>query len=178
MDVTTEDRLDADPMASGDPKPNRFSLRATLGAGTATLANLATYSAAVHGGVSFRLRDQAHVFETFQGLTTGFRLVHPYNVAIDTAIPFLLGALLFSFAARRSRSAAIGVLILAAGAAVLVLVELQHVARMTTSALVMLSLMDLIAGAIFAGALVPALPTPRPASDRRPRAHPDRSPLA
>jgi hypothetical protein len=178
MDLPTGSFVHVEPVATAGRKPDRLLLRAALGAGAATIVNLATYSAAVLGGVSFRLRGQADVFETLQALTSGFRSVHAYNVAIDTATPFLLGALLFRLAARRSRSASIGVLILAAGTVLLVLIALPHVARMTTSALVMLSLMDLIAGAIFVGVLIPALPTAPAATDRRPPAHPDRNPRA
>jgi hypothetical protein len=176
MDVATGTRVDAEPVATGEREPDRFLLRATLGAAGATIVNLVTYSAAVLDGVSLRLRGQVDLFETFQAFTSGFRRVHAYNVAIDTAVPFVIGALLFRLAARRSRSPAIGVLILAIGAVVLVLIELPHVASMTTSALMVLSLMDLIAGAIFVGALAPALPTARAASARTPQAHPDRSP--
>jgi peptidoglycan/LPS O-acetylase OafA/YrhL len=150
--------------------------RAAIGAAAATLVNLVTYAVAVIDGVSFRLRGQADVFQTFQAFTSGFRWVRPYNVAIDTALPFLLGALVFWLATRRSRSAAIGVLILAAGVALIVPAALPDVARMTTPALVILSLMALIAGAIFVGALAPASPTARAASARTPQGHPDRSP--
>jgi hypothetical protein len=175
-DVATGTRVDAEPVATGEREPDRFLLRATLGAAGATIVNLVTYSAAVLDGVSFRLRGQVDLFETFQAFTSGFRRVHAYNVAIDTAVPFLIGALLFRLAARRSRSSAIGVPILAIGAVVLVLIALPGVGRMTTSALVMLSVMDLVAGAIFVAVLVPALPTARAASARRPADHPDRSP--
>jgi hypothetical protein len=176
MDLATGNHLDPEPTQRGGRKPDRFLSRVLLGAGAATLVNLLTYSAAVIAGVSFRLRGQADVFETFQTLTSGFRWVHPYNVAIDTTVPFLLGAVVFWWATRRSRSAAIAVLILAAGVVLLVPIELPHIARMTTSALVTLSLMDLIAGAIFLGALAPALPTARAASARTPQDHPDRTP--
>jgi hypothetical protein len=166
MDLATGNRLDGEPTQTGGRRSDRFLLRALLGAGTATLVNLLTYSAAVIDGVSFRLRGQADVFETFQALTSGFRWVHAYNIAIDTAVPFLLGALVFWWATRWSRSAAIGVLILATGAVVLVLIALPDVGRMTTSALVVLSVMDLVAGAIFVGALLPrCLPLAPPAPE-------------
>jgi len=178
MDAATKDHVNAEPTATGQRRPNRLLLRAVLGAGAATVVNLATFSAAVLAGVSFRLRGQADVFETFQALTSGFRKVHAYNVAIDTAVPFLVGAVVFWWAARRSRTAAIGVLALAAAAFVLVLIALPHVGRMTTSALVVLSAMDLIAGAIFIGTFLPALPTARAATARTPRDHPGRTPPA
>ena len=174
MDVATGHRVDAEPMAADGRKPDRLLLRTVIGAGAATVVNLLTYVAAVLEGLSFRLRGQADVFETFQAFTSGFRRVHAYNVAIDTAIPFLLGALMFRWAARWSRSAAIGVLILALASVVLVLLALPP--RMTTSSLMILSAMDIVAGAIFVATFFPALPTARPATARRPRAHPDRSP--
>jgi hypothetical protein len=175
MDVATGTRDDAEPVPTGGRKPDRFLLRVVLGAGAATVVNLLAYSAVVLDGVSFRLRGQADVFETFQAFTSGFRRVHAYNVAIDTAIPFLLGALVFWWATRWSRSAAIGVLILAVASVVLALLALPP--RMTTSSLVVLSAMDIVAGAIFVGIFFPALPTARGASARTPRGRRDRSPL-
>jgi hypothetical protein len=138
--------------------------------------NLGIYELSVLGGVSFRLRGQADVFITAQALTSGFRRVNAYNVAIDTAVPFLLAILLFRFAARRSRNVAVAVLILAVVAALLVLIELPHVADMSARTSMVLATVDVTAAAIFVGIFVPALPTARPASARRPRAHPDRSP--
>ena len=175
--VTTGYRTDADLLESDGGRPDRVLRRSVIGAVAATVVNLVTFGGAVAGGVSFRLRGQADVFETFQALTSGFRRVHAYNVAIDTAVPFLLGALLFRLAARRSRGAVIAVLVLAAGAVALVLVALPHIARTTTPALVVLSAMDVIAGAIFVGVLIPALPLARAASVRTPRARRGRSPL-
>ena len=172
MDVTTGHRTDADMLESDDGGPDRVVRRSAIGAVAATVVNLVVYGAAVAGGVSFRLRGQADVFETFQAFTSGFRRVHAYNVAIDTAVPFLLGALLFRLAARRSRSAALGVFVFAGGAVALVLIALPHTARMTTPALELLSAMDVIAGAIFLGVLIPALPPARPPPRALPLATP------
>jgi hypothetical protein len=174
MDVATGHRVDAEPTAADGRKPDGLLLRAVLGAGAATVVNLLTYLAAVLDGVSFRLRGQADVFETFQAFTSGFRRVHAYNVAIDTAIPFLFGALVFWWATRSSRSAAIGVLILAVASVVLVLLALPP--RMTTSSLEVLSAMDIVAGAIFVGTFFSALPTARGATARTPRGRRGRSP--
>lgn len=157
MDTTTRDHTDAGHVATGGRGPDRVLLRSAIGAAAATVVNVAVLAVAAARGVSFRMRGQADVFETFQAFTIGFRHVHAYNVAIDTAVPFLLGAVLFRLAVRRSRSAAMGVLMLAVGAVVLVLIALPHTARMTSPALEVLSAMDVIAGAIFVGVLIPAL---------------------
>jgi ABC-type methionine transport system permease subunit len=158
----TGDR-DADLLAAGGHGPDRPVLRGAIGVGAATVVNIVVYALAVADGVTFRLGGQADVFETFQAFTSGFRRVHAYNVAIDTAVPFLVGVVLFRLAARWSRAAALGVLGLAAGAVVLVLIALPHVARMSSATLGLLSAMDVIAGAIFLGVLIPALPPRAPA---------------
>ena len=158
------------------PTGSTPAARCDRGRTIATIVNLGIYTLAVLGGVSFRLRGQADVFETFQAFTSGFRRVHAYNVAIDTAVPFLLGALVCRFAARRSRSAAFAVLILAALTAVLVLIELPHIAQMSVRTSVVLAMMDVVAAALFVGIFVRALPSARGASDRTPRGRRDRSP--
>jgi hypothetical protein len=176
MDVATRDLAGAEPGATGGRRPHRFVVRATIGAAVATLVNLGIYALAELGGVSFRLRGQVDVFITAQALTSGFRRVHAYNIAIDTAVPFLLGALLFHVAARRSRSAAFAVLFLAAIAAVVVLNELPQLTAMSARTSMVLALMDVVAVASFIVIFARALPPARDASARTPRGHPDRSP--
>jgi hypothetical protein len=159
-------------------RPDRLLRRGAIGAAVATLMNLGIYGLAVVGGLSFHLRGQADVFITAQALTSGFRRVNAYNVAIDTAVPFLGATLLFRLAARRSRATAVAVLILAAVAALLVFIELPHVAYMSARTSVALATMDVVATTIFVGLFARALPTAPDASARTPQGRRDRTPPA
>lgn len=161
MDPETAERTTADHPTDRRRTPDRVWSFGLIGAAAATAVNVTIFAIAVASGVSFRMRGQADVFETFQAFTTGFRQIHAYNVAIDTAVPFLVGSLLFRLAARRSRGAAIGALVLAGAASILVLTAVTHTATMTSPAIEVLSAMDVIAIATFIGVLIPALPPRR-----------------
>ena len=124
--------------------------------GIAVIVNVGLFETADAAGVSFHMRGQADVFETFQELTTGFREIVVTNVLINTVVPFLIGLALFGMALRRSVTAAAAVL--AAGVALTIAsLSLPLSLRTTDQARELLVRMHLVTGALFAIAVLPAL---------------------
>ena len=124
--------------------------------GIAAIVNVGLFETADAAGVSFHMRGQADVFETFQELTTGFREIVVTNVLINTVVPFLIGLAVFRMALRRSVTAAAAVL--AAGVALTIAsLSLPLSLRTTDQARELLVRMHLVTGALFAIAVLPAL---------------------
>lgn len=124
--------------------------------GCAAIVNVGLFETADAAGVSFHMRGQADLFETFQELTTGFREIVVTNVLINTVVPFLIGLALFRMALRRSVTAAAAVL--AAGVALTIAsLSLPLSLRTTDQARELLVRMHLVTGALFAIAVLPAL---------------------
>ncbi len=124
--------------------------------GIAAIVNVGLFETADAAGVSFHMRGQADLFETFQELTTGFREIAVTNVLINTVVPFLIGLALFRMALLRSVNAAATVL--AAGVALTIAtLSLPLSLRTTDQARELLVRMHLVTGALFAIAVLPAL---------------------
>jgi uncharacterized protein DUF6069 len=157
--------LCVDPPAPSGP----VWIRGLFGAAVAVLINVSIYVLARTTGVSIRLRGQPDVFETAQALTTGFRRVEVWNVILDSIVPFVLGTAAFGFAARRSRAAAVSVLVIGALVALLSATVWLTV-RVSVSTSALLLAMHVVIGVTFVASLLAAVPVRRSrASDVAPR---------
>lgn len=124
--------------------------------GIATIVNVGLFETADAAGISFHMKGQADVFETFQQLTTGFREIVVTNVLINTTVPFLIGLALSRIALRRSVTAAATFLVVGL-ALTLASLGLPLSLRISDQARELLVRMHLVTGALFAIAVLPAL---------------------
>lgn len=124
--------------------------------GIAVIVNVGLFETAAASGVSFRIKGQVDLFETFQQLTTGFREIEVTNVLINTVVPFLIGLALFRIALRRSITAAVTVMIIGVAFAIAT-ISLPMSLETTDRARELLARMHLVTGALFTVAVLPAL---------------------